>query len=704
MRLAIDMGGTFTDVVLERDDGRVGLFKAPTTPVDPAEGIINGIAAAAADSGLGVGELLAATDVLVHGTTRATNAILTGTQAKTAFLTTAGHPDILLFRLGGRENPFDHSREFPPPYVARSLTYEIDERLDYQGTVVRPLDEGSVYAAVEAMAAAEIEAAGVCLLWSIANPEHELAVGRILTAELPGVAVTLSHRLNPIVREYHRASSACIDASLKPLMTDYLAGLEGRLIAEGFAGRLLVASVSGGLLASSRLAAAPIHSINSGPALAPTAGRHHAQREDDKHTAIVIDAGGTSLDVSVVRRGEIPRTRETWLGAPFISHLTGFPSIDVRTTGSGGGSIARVDAGGLLRVGPESAGAEPGPVCYGRGGAHPTVTDACMVLGYLEPARLEELGVAVDRDAAGTALAEQVGKPLGLDRDAAAAAVVRVVTEQMVYAIEEVTVEQGVDPRTACLVSGGGAAGFNVVRLARRLGCETVIVPLTSSALSATGGLISPIFDERAAAIQASSDEFPFELVNGVLERLGDECRAGLRAADVGSGEVTVDLIAEARYPGQVWELELPLQGPHFEGADDVAEMVEDFHRAHEEVFAVRDARSPIEIIGLRARIRTGGGTVAGSILPSEEFEVETRGMRRAFFESSGWCDAPVVGSAHVGRVAGPAILELPGTSIVLDPGAVAERGPGGSILITPNGDEKAAAAAAEEVLDESVR
>jgi N-methylhydantoinase A len=703
MRLSIDMGGTFTDVVLEREDGRVTMFKAPTTPADPAEGILSGIAAAAEAEGRSVRELLGATEVLVHGTTRATNAILTGTTAKTAFLTTAGHPDILVFRLGGRENPFDHSREYPAPYVPRSLTYEIDERLDYRGEVVRPLAEASVYAAAKAMAGEEIEAVGVCLLWSIANPAHELAVGRILSAELPGVAVTLSHRLNPIVREYHRASSTCIDASLKPLMTDYLAGLEGRLVAEGFAGRLLVASVSGGLLASARLAEAPIHSINSGPALAPTAGRHHARQESDEHTAIVIDAGGTSLDVSVVRRGRIPRTRETWLGAPFISHLTGFPSVDVRTTGSGGGSIGRVDAGGLLLVGPESAGADPGPACYGRGGAHPTVTDACMLLGYLDPGRLEELGVAVDFDAAARVLAEQVGEPLGLDRDAAAAAVVRVVTEQMVYAIEEVTVEQGVDPRKACLVAGGGAAGFNVVRLARRLGCEAVVIPLTASALSATGGLISPVFGESATVMNATSEDFPFDRANEALARLTADCHAGLQATDREAGGAIVDLIAEARYPGQVWELELPLRRSRFESDADVAEMVEDFHRVHEEVFAVRDARSPIEIIGLRARIRVPSHG-DGAITSPEELEVETRGSRSAYFEGEGWREAPVVGSAHIDRIEGPAILELPGTSIVLDPGAVAVRGPGGSILISPNGSDAEAAAPAEEVLDEPVR
>jgi N-methylhydantoinase A len=688
VRLAIDMGGTFTDVVLEHEDRRVSLYKAPTTPANPADGILAGIELAATDAGLTTAELLNRTKVLIHGTTRATNAILTGTQAKTAFLTTKGHPDILVFRMGGLENPFDHSREYPDPYVPRSLTFEIAERLDYQGKVVRPLEKASVDEAIERMAAAEVEAVGVCLLWAIANGAHELAVGEAIQRELPQVAITLSHQLNPIVREYHRASASCIDASLKPLMTEYLAGLEQRLVNEGFGGRLMVASVSGGLLASSWLAQAPIQAINSGPALAPIAGRHYASRESSAETAVIIDTGGTSLDVSVVRRGVIPRTRDTWLGGRFVSHLTGFPSIDVRTTGSGGGSIAAVDAGGLLHVGPESAGADPGPACYGRGGARATVTDACMVLGYLDPERLGQLNVAVDRAAAERVIEEQIGAPLGLDREAAAAAVVRVVTEQMVHAIEEVTVEQGVDPRSAVLVSGGGAAGFNVVAIAKRLGCNTLAIPRTSSALSATGGLLSPVFSEHAIALHATSDRFPVEKVNAALDQLAAQCWAGLSGAELQPSGTRVDFIAEARYPGQVWELELPLKGSKFSSEADVAAMVEDFHGVHEEVFAVRDANSPIEIIGLRARILVPAPAEAQTETV-EGFDVVAEGHRDAYFDGIGWTSVQVVGSGQVTSVEGPAILELPGTSVVLDPGAVATTGRGGSILVTPSPDSK---------------
>ena len=683
MRLSIDTGGTFTDVVLEDDERRVALFKAPTTPDDPATGILAGVALAAEDQGLEMGELLARTSVIVHGTTRATNAILTDTTARTAFLTTRGHPDILVFRMGGRLHPFHHDREFPAPYVPRALTFEIDGRMDYRGRVVRPLDKSGVRAVVERLRALDVEAVGVCLLWSVANGAHELEVEDILRAELPGVPITLSHRLNPIVREYHRASATCIDASLKPLMSDYLSGLGQRLAAAGFAGRLLVASVSGGLLEAAQLAREPIHSINSGPALAPVAGRHHAVAEAAADTAIVVDAGGTSFDVSVVRRGAIPRTRETWLGEPLTGHLTGFPSVDVRTTGSGGGSIATVDGGGLLRVGPHSAGSVPGPACYGRGGTAATVTDACMTLGYLDPERLARVGVDADRGAAERAIEREIGRPLGLGTEAAAEAVLRVLTEQMVYAVEEVTVEQGVDPREAVLVSGGGAAGFNVVAIARRLGCRSLIIPRTCAALSATGGLRSPVLAERAAALQTTTDAFAYDEVNATLTQLAAFCWADISSAQqLHPNDTELELLAEARYPGQVWELELPLRVSTFASADDVEALREDFHRIHEDVFAVRDADSPVEVLGWRARIHVPAPAGA-DLEPVPGLDLDTEATRAVHLGGLGWCDVPVVGSARIGAIEGPAILELPGTSIVLEAGARAERGSGGSIVVT---------------------
>jgi N-methylhydantoinase A len=696
-RIAIDMGGTFTDIVLETADGLM-IHKAPTTPSDPLAGILNGIRGMSARLGLSSArELLASVTTIIHGTTRATNAILTGATARTAFITTKGHPDVLLFRMGGREDPFRHDREYPAPYVPRSLTFEVDERLDYRGHVVRPLSQPSVDSVVARLVELHVEAVGVCLLWSVANGAHEVAVRDAIRAGAPEIAVTLSHELNPVIREYHRASAACIDASLKPLMSNYLAELRRRLAEAGFDGRLLVASAEGGLTEPEWLAAAPIHSVGSGPALAPVAGRHYAARESGLANAVVVDAGGTSFDVSVVRNGNIPRTRETWLGDRFVGHLTGFPSIDVRTTGSGGGSIASVDSGGLISVGPLSAGSVPGPACYGRGGSLPTVTDAAVILGYLDPARLQVLGIDVDVDAASHAIREHIGDRLSLSLEAAADAVIRVVTEQMVHAVEEVTVEQGLDPRTAVLVSGGGAAGFNIVAIAARLGCRRLVIPGTCTALSAAGGLMSEIVVEHAAALYARTNAFDRHRVNATLDELIEKCNRWTAAVGVDEEQATVEVLAEARYPGQVWELELPVTTPRFTAEESVERLREDFHLLHESLFAVCDRDSPVEVIGWRARVRSPSGS-SGQAQLAPGFESDEASTRAIYLGRDGWKQVPVIGSAAADSVLGPAILELPGASILLESGTVATRTTGGAIVVTL--PERRGDPATEEMLD----
>jgi len=306
MRLAADTGGTFTDLVVEAGE-EVRLYKAQTTPREPADGILDAISLAAADADRPLAEFLGEVELFIHGTTRATNAILTETTARTALLCTRGHPDVLLLREGGRTEPFNWSYGYPDPYIPRALTYEITERIGSRGEVVQALDEGAAIETIAALAAEEVESVAVCLLWSIANPTHELRLGELLEQQLPGVRFTLSHALNPTLREYRRASSTAIDASLKPLMTQYLDSLEGRLRAEGFAGRLLMVTSSGGVVDAADMARAPIHSINSGPAMAPIAGRHYAALDGAGESAVVADTGGTSYDVTLVRRGQIGR-------------------------------------------------------------------------------------------------------------------------------------------------------------------------------------------------------------------------------------------------------------------------------------------------------------------------------------------------------------------------------------------------------------
>lgn len=691
MRFAVDTGGTFTDLVVEDDDGALAIYKSATTPADPVAGILDAFAVAAEARSE---EILSRGSILIHGTTRALNAVLTGTTARTALLTTAGHPDVLVLREGGRTDIFDLRQPYPEPYIPRALTFEVPERIDSTGAVAVALDEAVVVELAATLRERGVEAVAVCLLWSVVNPAHELRVGELLAEHLPGVPVTLSHELNPCIREYRRASSAAIDASLKPVMTEYVRGLRERLEAAGFVGRLLIVTSSGGALDADDVAAAPIHSLNSGPSMAPVAGRQFASLEAEATTAVVADTGGTSYDVSLVRRGRIPWSRETWVGRPYFGHMTGFPSVDVRSVGAGGGSIAWVDAGRLLHVGPQSAGADPGPVCYGKGGTLPTVTDACLTLGILDADYFLGGREQLDRDAALAAIEEHVGGPLGLDARAAAAAILDLATERMVSAIEQITIHQGIDPADAVLVGGGGAAGFNSVAIARRLGCPEVIIPSLGPALSAAGALISDVSRTFELPFSARSGRFDYDGAAAVLRRLEERGREFIDGPGRGAIDSTIDFSVEARYPHQVWELEVPLRSGTIDGESALARLVDDFHALHREVFAVADEGSPIEFESWHARVRC---RLAPPAMPSLAAAEPVSGTREIFLPGAGTTTAAVwrLERLPVGVTEpGPAIIESETTTILVDPGATFVRLATGTVHIRPGGGDASEALA----------
>ena len=686
MRFACDTGGTFTDLIVEEDSGALSMYKASTVPTDPVKGVLDALELAAADRGLALDALLGQGDMLIHGTTHAINAIITGDTARTAFLTTEGHPDILVLREGGRIEPFNFVAPYPDPYVPRALTFEVPERINSAGNIHTPLDEAATIEIIAKLKDAEIEAVAVCLLWSIYNPSHELRVGELLDEHLPGVPYTLSHRVNPALREYRRASSAVIDASLKPLMGRYLGGLTERLGAAGFAGRTLVLTSQGGMLDAHDLAQKPIHAINSGPSMAPIAGRNYASLDSDSHNVIIADTGGTTYDVSLVRDGRIPLTKETWIGQPFRGHMTGFPSIDIKSVGAGGGSIAWVDAGGLLHVGPQSAGAVPGPVCYGAGGSEPTVTDACLVLGYLDPAYFLGGTMRLDSGAAAQAIADHVATPLGVSPHDAAAAIVSVATENMVQAISEITVNQGIDPAQSVLIGGGGAAGLNAIFIARRLGCPTVIIPETGAGLSAAGALISDLTSESRDTFFTTSNAFDRDGVNRTLEALHRQCQAFIDGPGSSAESSHVDYAVEARYASQVWEIEVPLPVERFTSDDALDALCEAFHAMHERIFAIRDPGSTVEFVSwtatARCQLRTSG---RGRLVAGKQHDLS--GTRKIYFAGEGEVEAALydfetmpTGKAH----SGPAIIESPFTTVVADAHTEFERTASGSLVMRP--------------------
>lgn len=663
-------------MVVADEEGAVHLGKALTTRDRAFKGIDAALQTVAGNLNTTVESLLKRADVFNYGTTRATNAIVEHATARTAFFTTEGFPDILLMREGGKPHPFKQMT-FPPPYVPRHLTYEISERIDADGSVHLKLDEESVLCAIEAARSAGCEAVGVCLLWSTVNSRHEARVGELIKAQWPDAAVTLSYQLNPVVREYRRASSAVIDASLKPLMQSYLATMEEDLRASGFNGHLLIATSYGGAWKREQITDKPIYTIGSGPSMAPVAAKTYARSELSAgaggRDVIVCDTGGTTFDVGLVRDGEIQTTPENWLGGRWIGHITGIRSVDVKSIGAGGGSIARVDPGGLLHVGPDSAGADPGPACYGRGGTLPTVTDAAVVLGYIDPAYFLGGQLTLDQDAAERAVWTQIAEPLGMELAKAASAILVIATENIVGAIRELTIAQGIDPREVTMVAGGGAAGLNVVTIAKELGCRNVLVPSTAGALSACGALYADLVSEFTVSGFMDSDSLDHSTANGALveaEKYAEGFFSGFEGMALAGTQM--QYLVEARYPMQVWELEVDLPIRRLETQADVEAMEEAFHVTHERVFAVREPGQSIECINWKVRARAQRETPPLRARPVEpNVQMETGSNGQAYFAESGWLETPRYSGANLKPndvIEGPAIVLEPTTTLVVNP------------------------------------
>jgi N-methylhydantoinase A len=685
-RISVDTGGTFTDVVVMDAAGRQTIAKSLTTPERAFGGMREALDVAARDIGIDLATLLADTGLLIYGTTRATNAIVTRTAAKTAFLTTQGFPDTLVFKEGGKLNAHDFSKEYPEPYVARRRTFEIAERMSSEGTVSVPFDTVQARSVVEILCTRGIEAVAVCFLWSIANPDHELRMAELLDELLPGVPFTLSHQLVPIMREYRRASATAIDASLKPLMQRHIRGLESDLRAEGYTGEILISTSVGGIMQVDEVVAAPIHTAKSGPAMAPIAGLTYSRVENLGDDVIVCDTGGTTFDVGLVRDGRLVFNRDTWLGGQWTGNLLGVSSVDVRSIGAGGGSIAWIDDGRLMRVGPQSAGANPGPACYGRGGLLPTVSDAACVLGYFDPdfflgGRMK-LDVAAARQAVGT-VAAQIGR--GIEQTAWD--ILNLASDLMIRAIREITTSEGLNPQESTIVAGGGAAGMNILSIARELGCKRVILPNVASALSASGMQYADIVKEETASLPTSSARFRYDDVNGVLDDLEGRLHrflAGLGPHADAAHEI--ELLAEARYLGQVWELDTKLPVPRLRGPDDVAALIEAFHHVHERVFAVRDLHSPVECINWKARliVRLAPEAEQSPAVDAHD-SVIPAASRLCYFGGGEATATPVYAPAdlHPGlKIAGPAIVEEPTTTLVVFPGMSARISGAGHYLL----------------------
>ncbi|HZF03308.1 MAG TPA: hydantoinase/oxoprolinase family protein [Patescibacteria group bacterium] len=593
-RIGIDVGGTFTDLAAVDEKGRVVIAKCASTPRDQSEGLMEGLGLLAAECGTDLRGLLASTERIVHGTTVATNGLLERKGAKVGLLTTEGHRDVIEMREGLKDDRYNVRMPPPVPLVPRARRLGVRERVAADGRVTVPLAARSLAAALETLARARVDSVAVCYLHAYRNPRHERLTARAVARRLRGVYVSLSSVVLPQIKEYERTWTTVVNAYVGPALARYLNALRARLAARGYRGDVLIMQSHGGVAPireSARLAAG---SVLSGPAGGIAAGRY-AARLLEEGSLITFDMGGTSTDIALLQHGEPSLTGEKTVGIAKVA----LPSLDIHTLGAGGGSIARVDPGGILHVGPESAGADPGPACYGKGGDRATVTDANVVLGFLDPANFLGGRIALDRRAAEAAV-DRIARALGTERFAAAEGIAKVVDTNMAEGIKIVSVRRGVDPRKFTLVSFGGAAGLHVTEVARLLEIRRVVIPNVAAVLSAWGMLAT---DLRYELVRSHVSEVS-RLAPATLRRLFAAMEAdGRKRLGVFDGPVSVRRSLDMRYGEQIFEIPVGLDGVNLEAADLLDEIVARFHRRHEELYAYSAPGQEVVVVNARVAV-----------------------------------------------------------------------------------------------------
>ncbi len=679
--MCIDIGGTFTDCVVHEAGAGLRIFKSPSTPGEFEIGFIDVLTVAAEAYGLDLAAFLDRTSHIVHGSTVSTNALVEGKVAAVGLICNQGHPDVLTLREAPRKRAFDWRIDYPEPFVPRSRTFEVAGRIDSLGNEVTPLSEADVQAAIAYFDRCGVEAIAVCLLWSIVNGEHERRVREIYQRKRPDLPITLSHELNPIPREYRRTISTAINASLQPIVSSYVNKLRAVLVEAGYRRELLLANCVGGMMPPDTMIERPIYSVMSGPTLAPIAALNLTEEPD----VIVVDMGGTTFDVSAIRGRQLVITPEAVIG----KDLLGLPKVDVRSVGAGGGSIAWVDSGGLLRVGPKSAGARPGPACYGQGGDQATVTDANVVLGIIDPDYFLGGKIKLQRAAAEQAVG-RVAAALKIDPISAAYAIHTTSNHNMIAAIEDITVIEGIDPRDSYLVAGGGATACHIAEMADVIGLKRYMIPSFAAGLSAFGGLISDIIWEEMATLHTDSRRFAVSAVNAVLSTLRERGNDFLELAGVAPAKRRFTFFFQGRYEYQSWEIDVPFDvGPSGLESADLDRLVAEFHQMHERIYTIKDEGDVVEFTTWKVRAigDSGGKSRLGADRSAGEGSPTEKARRQVYVHGGGGLielpvfDGRSVSAGH--RIAGPAVIEEETTTILLLPGHVAEMDRQGNYLVS---------------------
>lgn len=665
-RIGIDVGGTFTDLVAIDDGGRCVMAKSPSTPQDQSIGVMDGLSRLAEAVGCDRRSLLQQTERIVHGTTVATNALLERKGSKVGLITTAGHRDVLEMREGLKPEERYNLRMTPPePLVPRALRLGVKERMRANGEVLHPLDPASLGAAIAALQAARVDAVAVCFLHAWKNPAHERAAEAAVRAALPECFVTTSSDVYPQIKEYERVSTTIVNAYVGPVVDRYMQRLRVRLADAEYTGPLLIMLSHGGVAPveeAVRLAAA---TVLSGPA-GGVAGSRYASRLTGAANLVPFDMGGTSTDISLIRASTPGVSVDRGIAGQRIA----LPSLDIVTLGAGGGSIAKVDAAGVLHVGPESAGAEPGPACYGRGGTLATVTDANLTLGLLDATGMLGGRMPLDRAAAERALTT-LGAQLGLDAVSAASGVVRIVNGRMAEGIRLVSVRRGIDPTGFALLSFGGAAGLHAVDVARLLSMRRVIIPRVASVLSAWGMLASDIRYEISRTHIGDEAALEAEGLRGLYADMEDEGRKRLGATF--AGPVRVSRSADMRYGEQIFEINVPLDTIDWSSPKLVEAIANRFHERHEELYTYSQRGNEVVLVNARAAVI--GELPALPQEPTLSAERATAPIRHQRVHLGRWLEVPVFSFETLAcsqEIPGPALVEGVTTTVLVGEGDVA--------------------------------
>ena len=673
IRIGADVGGTFTDVILLDAEGRLWSQKVPSTPPDFEQAVLLASASLLRESETGG----PAVSQVAHGTTVATNAVLEHRGARTALITTKGFRDVLELRRIRAPQIYDVFFDKPEILVERYLRFEVDERIAADGTVLTPLDEAGLWRIKERLEAEAVESIAVCFLHSYAHPQHEVAVGRFLRRHFPGTPVSLSHEVLPERKEYERTATTVVNAYVRPIMHVYLNALRHGLHDLEIDAPLHIMQSAGGLTPDDNAARRPVFVLESGPAAGVLAAGFTARRLGFENV-VTLDMGGTTAKASMIEGGRIDYSPEYEVGSSLsvVSRLVGgggelirAPSIDIAEVGAGGGSIAYLDRAGGLRVGPRSAGAVPGPVCYQRGGQAPTLTDANVVLGYIRPGDLADGQVSIDREAAERSITDEIANPLGLGLIQAAEGIHRIGNARTMRALRAVSTERGRDPRHFVLMAFGGSGPIHAAGLARELGISRVIVPALPGLFSALGLLFSGIehHDVRSCLLSGP------DLTAGTLRNVRDEMRrqmlAQFRSEGFPAGQVRLSAACDVRFKGQTSEIRLEITADRISDRT-VRNLCADFVAEHEKLYGHRsDPDNPIEVVAVRLIGRAGEPRQEGALKPAE-YPGTRAPSRRACF-SGNVMDTPVLGRNDLTDPRkGPLLIDEYDSTIVVPPNA----------------------------------